>query len=309
MSQAKSERLVNLLILLLHTRSYVTREQIRSTIEGYQAQSDAAFERMFERDKDELRSLGVPIETGSNDVLVDDEDGYRVRRADFELAPIDFTPAEQAVLGAAVLVWQDSAASQATAEALTTLRAAGNQVAVAGSQPLQPRIPAEAGFDELWQAILERRRVEFGYRNEPRHLEPWKLLQRRGRWYVIGFDVDRGEQRQFKLARFTAAVRPVGKPQSFEIPEQATGSSWQETNQDRAVIALASGAGGDLRRQGEPATWHQELPAGFDVVSVPIGLQRTLVGEICALGSAAIALSPPELQQAVIEQLRQVARR
>ena len=83
----KAERLVNLFILLLSARNFVTRAHIRETIEGYRDMGDGAFERMFERDKDELRSAGVPIITGSNDPDSDEQDGYMVRRDEFELPP------------------------------------------------------------------------------------------------------------------------------------------------------------------------------------------------------------------------------
>ena len=89
---------MNLTICLLMARRFVEREQIRELVAGYQGLSDAAFERTFERDKDELRALGVPVETGSNSSLFPDEVGYRIRRRDFELPEIDSPPAELAAL-------------------------------------------------------------------------------------------------------------------------------------------------------------------------------------------------------------------
>jgi len=94
MSPRKSERIMNLAICLLLARRFVEKSQIREVVEGYHDLSDAAFERTFERDKDELRLMGVPVETGSNSALFPDEIGYRIRRKDFELPPISFTPEE-----------------------------------------------------------------------------------------------------------------------------------------------------------------------------------------------------------------------
>ena len=106
MSARKSERLVNLLIALLSTRRYLTKRELRETVEGYRAsKSDAAFERQFERDKEELRNIGVSIETGSNDLFFEDEEGYRINRAEFELPPLTFTPEELSALGLAGQVW------------------------------------------------------------------------------------------------------------------------------------------------------------------------------------------------------------
>src|SRR5665811_16982 len=91
MAPRKTERQLNLVICLLASRRYLTREKIRDSVEGYQGLSDAAFQRMFERDKDDLRDLGIPIETGSNDSYFDDEQGYRILPGDFELPPVEFS--------------------------------------------------------------------------------------------------------------------------------------------------------------------------------------------------------------------------
>ena len=92
MTARKSERLLNLLITLLVSRTYVTKERLRSVIEPYHEVNDEAFEKMFERDKEELRSLGIPIEVGYVDRAFEDDPGYRIERSAFELPDIDLTP-------------------------------------------------------------------------------------------------------------------------------------------------------------------------------------------------------------------------
>src|SRR5690606_26091473 len=99
MTTRKTERILNLTICLLVSGRFVSKGQIREAVEAYHGLSDAAFERTFERDKDELRALGVPIEVGSYDPLFDDEPGYRIRPSEFELPPIDLTADEAAVVG------------------------------------------------------------------------------------------------------------------------------------------------------------------------------------------------------------------
>ena len=101
MSAAKSERLLNLVILLLVARNYTTKDQIRALMEPYRESNDEAFDRMFERDKDDLRALGIPLEVGYVDKFFEDEQGYRIKRDAFELPEIDFTADEVAVLGLA----------------------------------------------------------------------------------------------------------------------------------------------------------------------------------------------------------------
>ena len=97
MSTAKSERLMNLLIMLLVQRHYVGKDRIRAILYP-DLRSDDAFEKMFERDKEELRALGVPVEVGSYDPLFEDEQGYRISRAEFELPEIQLNAEEAAVV-------------------------------------------------------------------------------------------------------------------------------------------------------------------------------------------------------------------
>ena len=95
---SKTERLLNLLIMLLVQRHYVSKDRIRAIL--YADASDDAFEKMFERDKEELRSLGVPIEVGQMDAYFDDEPGYRIRADEFALPEITLESDEASVVGA-----------------------------------------------------------------------------------------------------------------------------------------------------------------------------------------------------------------
>ena len=126
MSAAKSERLLNLVILLLVARNYTTKEQIRQLMEPYRGSSDEAFDRMFERDKDDLRALGIPLETGYVDKFFEDEPGYRIKRDAFELPAIDFAPDEVAVVGLAARVWRHAGLAAATSDALVKLTPRGS---------------------------------------------------------------------------------------------------------------------------------------------------------------------------------------
>src|SRR4051794_10493835 len=124
MSQAssKTERLLNLLIMLLVQRHYVPKDRIRAIL--YADASDEAFEKMFERDKDELRSLGVPIEVGQMDAFFDDEPGYRIRADEFALPDISLEPDEAAVVALATKVWENARLAEATMDAVGKLTAA-----------------------------------------------------------------------------------------------------------------------------------------------------------------------------------------
>ena len=128
MAAKRAERLVNLVIALLGTRQYVTAARIRATVPGYEPddgtdRADEAFKRMFERDKAELRELGIPLETGRNSHF-DSEDGYRIRRGDYELPTIEFDAAEAAAVGLAARLWQSATLGEPARQALIKLRAA-----------------------------------------------------------------------------------------------------------------------------------------------------------------------------------------
>ena len=133
MSATKSERLLNLVILLLVSRNYVSKQRIRESVEDYaNSSNDEAFEKMFERDKEELRALGIPIDIGAIDSFFEDELGYRIARDSFELPELDLGPDEVAVLGLAARVWQHAGLAASTSTALLKLRAAGFDVDRAG---------------------------------------------------------------------------------------------------------------------------------------------------------------------------------
>src|SRR4051812_50194301 len=142
MAAKRAERLVNLVIALLSTRQYVTAARIRATVPGYEPdngteRADEAFKRMFERDKAELREMGVPLETGRTSVF-DTEDGYRIARADYELPEITLTGEEAAAVGLALRLWGSAPLAGAAQGALVKLKAAGGDGDTPRPSPLQP---------------------------------------------------------------------------------------------------------------------------------------------------------------------------
>ena len=192
MSKRKTERLLSLVVCLLSSQRYLTATQIRAAVPGYPDSFDA-FKRMFERDKEELRELGIPLDMGSNGPL-DEELGYRIPRQRYVLPDIRLEPDEAAVLALAARVWRRAELAGAAAGALLKLRAAGVEAEETGQPGIEPRLTGEAAFGPLWEAVRDRRPVTFAYRavgrSEPqqRRLEPWGVVNRHGRWYVAGHD-------------------------------------------------------------------------------------------------------------------------
>src|SRR3954468_8774636 len=165
MAPRKTERIVNLTIALLAPGRYLPKSRTRELGEGYPGLSAAGFERTFERDKDELRALGVPIEVGGYDPLFEDEAGYRIVRSAFELPEITLEADEAAVIGLAARVWQQAGLASATTDALRKLRAAGVEVDRAALDVVQPQLAAdEPAFEAFFEGVSQRRPVTFSYR-------------------------------------------------------------------------------------------------------------------------------------------------
>ncbi|PZR52839.1 WYL domain-containing protein [Xylanimonas oleitrophica] len=221
-----AERLLNLVIALVNTSVSMTKQQIRRGVAGYgDAPSVDAFERMFERDKDTLRALGVPIVTVDSGGHSDDV-GYRIDNDAYALPAVDLTPAELGVLALAAQLWSDKTLRTDISRAMTKLRAAGaGEAASDALAGLAPRVRAVGdAYGPLLEAVTERRVVTFRYRAAStgqvtaRHVEPWRIAARGGGWYLVGRDQDRQAPRVFRLSRIEGRVRVGSRAGAFEIP-------------------------------------------------------------------------------------------
>ncbi|MAS53679.1 MAG: WYL domain-containing protein [Pimelobacter sp.] len=311
---AKTERLMKLLIMLLVQRHFVPKERIRAILYG-DASTDA-FEKMFERDKEELRSLGVPVEVGSLDAYFD-EPGYRIRPDAFALPEIDLAPDEAAIVGLATRVWEHQRLASATTEAVRKLTAAGVDVDLTALDIAQPRLAADdPAFDVFLEALTERSALEFDYWRsgtaEParRHLQPWGVTRYAGRWYVLGFDTDRGAERVFRLSRVQGEARRTGRPGAYQIPDGLDISATTRRLApapvtQRAVLLVRGGAAAPLRRMADSV---EVDVAGPDPATTwdRLVLTRGNVGledEVLGYGASVYVESPPALRDAVVARL------
>jgi len=307
---AKTERLLNLVICLLYTRQPLSKARIRDAVPQYgEAASDEAFDRMFERDKDELRELGIPLRMEPIDAFFDDETGYRIDRREYALPELSFEPDEFAVLGLASRTWQQASLAGAAATALRKLEAAEIERDVNSVVGLEPRIhTTEPAFNPVKDAVLRRQAISFAYRKAggeaaQRRLQPWNVANWHGRWYVTGFDLDREAPRVFRLGRIDGVVKRVGKPGAYDVPadhdpiEMIDGP---ETPPEEAVVLVQKGAGNTLRRRARDSE-----PAG-DQTRLTLSYTDTgaLADEIASFGPAVRVVSPPRLVDAVMRRLR-----
>jgi proteasome accessory factor B len=324
-SARKSERLLNVVICLLAARTYVTKERIREVVEGYAGQTDDAFEKMFERDKDELRDLGIPLATSHSDALFDDEVGYRIDRDAYALPEVSFEPDEMTVLGLASRVWQQASLAGPAARALTKLKAAGVEPDEASFIGLEPRVrTSEPAFEPLWAAVRDRVPVRFPYRTSgsaestERHVEPWAVASWHGRWYLTGHDRNRQADRVFRLSRITGSVENDGSPGAYDVPEGHDARAMlrslvPDRPQSKAVLRARAGSGQALRRRALEQGDHPDRPertsdgsSAWTRLVVPFYDVEVLAEELTSYGPAVLAEEPPELREAIVRRLNAV---
>lgn len=278
MNRGKTERLLNLVFALMATVRPLTRDDIRESVAGYDSDvSSESFERMFERDKDELRSMGVPVLTVMN--AFDEVLGYRISQDSYRLIDLNLTARELEILSVTQDVWDQTVLGPAARSAVWKVGALGMEVK--NSESLPPladslmglaRIRArEAAILPLLKAARERRIVEFGYKPlgkevEKRIFEPWSVVCRSGRWYTVGFDVVRSAQRTFKLSRIQGSVVVTARKATGVVDKVSLSSLDfpKEDDQIEATIVIAQSHGAALRKNASSIK-HEEF---FDTVSI-----------------------------------------
>ncbi|MEB4211679.1 YafY family protein [Mycobacterium sp. 94-17] len=325
MVTSKVERLVNLVIALLSTRGYISAEKIRSSVAGYPDSASAeAFSRMFERDKNELRDLGIPLEVGRASAW-DPVEGYRINRDAYSLAPVDLTPDEAAAVAVATQLWESPELITATQGALLKLRAAGVEVdpdaPVAIASPAG--VPGLRGSEDvlgiLLSAIDSRQAVQFPHRPsraEPyatRTVEPWGVVTEKGRWYLVGHDRDRDATRTFRLSRIGPDVTPIGPPGAVAAPKdvdlrkiaaQTVTDAAATPTGGQTRVWVADGRATALRRAGRPVEARQLGGRDGEVIELDIRSADQLAREIAGYGADALVLEPQSLREDVLARLR-----
>lgn len=342
MSRRRLERLLNLTMCLMATSRFLTVSQIGEMVEGYDPgeseEAQEAYRRMFERDKQYLRELGIPVETGQ-DSAFSDELGYRIRRGDYALGEISLDPDEFAALALAASLWSSATLAAPAASALRKLAAAGAPVRPAGLggadllagpssalgpggfEGFEPRVDtAEPAFEAALAAVQAGRVVRFPYRrpgqteDTERHVQPWGVLSWRGRWYLVGHDLRRAAPRVFRLSRVTGGVRAVGPPGAFTVPPdvdlRAMISSTEPPEHTRsALLRVRRGCGHALRRRARPAEAPgPDLPMSpvpdTDLLSVDFSDVERFAHWIVGYGPDVTVLGPADLRAEVIRRLR-----
>lgn len=295
------ERLLNLLAHLLTVDRPVTADDIRRTVAGYDQSSDEAFRRMFERDKDLLRGMGVPLETVYTDAW-ETELGYVLRPDDYTLPDPGLTDEERAALWLALQVVR-LGGQPSGPEAILKL---GGAPLVTAGEPLGADLGLAADdLAAVFQAISERRPLRFHYRDRNRQIEPYSLLHQRGHWYVVGkagdelrsFRVDRGDgwSANGPADSFT---RPVG----FSARDALPAAPWESGEADmEAVVEFDDDIAWWVQRQLDDDML-EATTAGVRA-RLRVANPEAFVGWILGFDDKAEVVSPPELRQLVIDRI------
>lgn len=312
---------MNLVIALLSTRYYITAERIRANVAGYaDCPSDEAFSRMFERDKNELRDLGIPLETGRVSSL-DPTEGYRINRDAYALPDIELTADEAAAVAVAAQLWESPELITATQGALLKLRAAGVDVDpdAAVSITAAAGLPGLRGSEEvlgtLLSAIDAGQVVEFRHRPTPadayavRTVEPWGVITARGRWYLVGHDRDRNATRVFRLSRISPDVKPLGsqravsRPDGMDLRAVVNDAIGETPSGVRATVWVADGRATAIRRAGKSVGAQAVGDRPGDIIELEMDSTGRLAREIVGYGADALVLAPQSLRQDVCARL------
>ena len=296
---------MNLTMALLGTKRYLTKNEIFRRVAGY-AGSNETKERMFERDKDDLRNLGIEIEVATHDPLFEDEIGYRIRPEVFQLRE-SFDAEELGLISLALNLIEDSELDIKSSSLTRRL----NSLAITPRIPDEFRISrqeiVENGLSNLLTALSHRQTVLFDYQKESspepesRKVNPLGLSAWRGGWYLVGEDLNRDDIRVFKLSRITSPINVLESPSAYSIPKDFNIKDYLimlQPGEYSVQLRLRKAAGLNLRNL---ATEIKSLDEEWDLVTLSFKSDAEALREILWLGPDAIIESPMDLRNLAIK--------
>lgn len=302
----KSERLVNLTIALLATKRYLTKAEIFASVAGYSGDNEAK-DRMFERDKDDLRSLGINIELGTFDPLFEDEAGYRIKPESYALQLRDLDSTDVALLAQAAKLWQEAALGDSAQSGLRKLKSLGMD------SDLDTFIDVSTSLEktpeqvvDLIEAVSARQEIAFEYlaenlTNQVRRIQPYRISNSRGYWYLIGFDLERAALRTFRVDRITSSISKNGRAHAFEIDQAALLEQDQafEAKLQTAVVSARKGKAPQLRKGAAV----EEIDSDWDLLRISYQSRDAIIQRLLWYGTDVIIKEPLDLRTEIIARL------
>lgn len=310
---------MNLLFALRAARGWVDRDDLRRAIVDYRDLSDDAFDRQFSRDKDALRELGIEISTTDWDDIHEpgrSAYGYRITDEDYALPEIDLTPEEAWVLSIAQNFWQGTALGRDAQNALHKLRGLGHDLAPTPEPGVPQGVFATPAFSEALAQVRARRTVTFTYRKpgaapEQRRVQPYGVHSRADRAYLVGYDLDRADVRNFRLSRIEGGFSRLRgtRDGDYEVPAgfdarsvfpgtgTAAGEGGTTEGEDLTTVtlAIAPGRADPLRREGTAAGTDA---LGRDLVTLRVWAVDGLPARLAVFGPSVEVLAPAHVREA-----------
>ncbi len=298
MSDQKTERLINLTLALLASKRFLTKSEIFSTVAGYSGNTET-MERMFERDKDELRNLGIKIEVRGIDPLFDDEQGYLIQEDTFQIDSNAFTQEELLYLTMAANLWHESALHDQSKAALLKIQSISGPIEV--DEVNSPVIRDNEDSTTLlliFEAINNLAQLEFEYKGSVRRVNPYGLYTRDGFWYLVAQEND--VIKTFKLVRISKSVNIAGKsnsflkPKDFDVKEFLRSS--KPNTKSHVVILVRKNQALALRKKYEV----KEIDSEWDRMEFEYLMVDELIESLLWFGSDVVVLSPKSIREKLI---------
>jgi proteasome accessory factor B len=301
MSSQKTERLINLTLALLATKRYLTKSEIFKSVTGYNG-SPETMERMFERDKDELRNMGVDIEVKAIDPLFEDDQGYLIRAETFQLSGNEFAADELLYLTMAANLWHDSALSNDSKAALLKIQSLSGPI---GFNTFNSPIIRDSENSQMlaiaFEAIEKLKKLSFKYNGNQRLVEPLGMFMSSGFWYLVAQD-DK-IIKSFKMIRLESKISMDAG--SFKKPENFSLSSYLKRYSEEEVIKaeiLVRKEQAYSLRSKYPV---QEYDSEWDLMQIPYSYEPEIIEILLWHGQNIIVKKPEKLRNSIISRLQE----
>ena len=302
MSDQKTERLINLTLALLSSKRYLTKSEIFNNVAGYSG-SPETMERMFERDKDELRNLGIRIEVRALDPLFEDDQGYLIDSDTFQINPNDFSQEEIFLLTMAANLWHGSALQKDSKAALLKIQSLDGLVAT--NTVASPVIEDNEDSKKLlliFDAVERFITLEFEYKGTIRQVKPYGIYTRRGFWYLAAQENDL--VKSFKVVRIGQTIRATSKAQGFAKPSEFKLSAFLEDinapTTSKAEVRIRKNQALALRKRHKV----EEVDSEWDKLFIDYIFEEDLIESLLWYGSNLVVISPTSIRNQIINRAR-----
>ena len=302
MSSQKTERLINLTLALLASKRYLSKAEILRNIPGYEGSPETK-ERMFERDKDDLRSLGIQIDVNNFDPLFEDEQGYLIKSDSFQFAENEFTKEELLLLTMAANLWHDSAVEMDSQNALLKIQSLSGPVE--NDMTTTPTLRITEDWQllvSIFTAVQNKQILEFSYRGKKRQVNPYGLYSSNGFWYLIAFEIN--VIKSFKLVRIEGEVDLFGEKDAFEKPDNFNVGNFlkEESNSVSLVSKLQVRKGAALSLRNKFTV--KDLDSEWDLMDIPYTNEQELLEMVLWHGTDLKLIEPASLRQLLVANLK-----